>query len=116
MNKKTKLFKILLVIIILLFLFISIVFIVHKIKTYNEYKELKNAGYINKYSAGDYNLNIYRIGNKNSKHKLVGISGLGVNNYSIEMAFVNEKLKDDYEIIYIDRAGYGNGFRVILYK
>ena len=108
MNKKDKMFiKILLVIIILLFLFISIVFIVHKVKTNNEYKELKSAGYINKYSAGDYDLIIYRIGNKNSKHKLIGISGLGVHNYSIEMSFVNEKLKDDYEIIYIDRAGYG---------
>ena len=108
MNKKDKMFiKILLVIIILLFLFISIVFIVHKVKTNNEYKELKSAGYINKYSAGDYDLIIYRIGNKNSKHKLIGISGLGVHNYSIEMTFVNEQLKDDYEIIYIDRAGYG---------
>ena len=32
---------------------------------------------------------------------------MGVHNYSIEMTFVNEQLKDDYEIIYIDRAGYG---------
>lgn len=107
-NRKLKLFfKIILSIFIVLLLFIGIIFIVHRIKCNNEYNELKNSGYINKYSAGDYDLNIYRIGNKNSKHKLIGISGLGVNNYSIEMSFVNEKLKDDYEIIYIDRAGYG---------
>ena len=108
MNKKLKLFlKILFGIIIVLLLSIIFIFIVHKIKSNNEYNELKELGYINKYSAGDYDLNIYRIGNKNSKHKLIGISGLGVNNYSIEMSFVNEQLKDDYEIIYIDRAGYG---------
>lgn len=108
MNKKLKLFlKILLGIFIVLLLSIIIIFIVHKIKCNNEYNELKKASYINKYSSGDYDLNIYRVGNKNSKHKLIGISGLGVNNYSIEMSFVNEKLKDDYEIIYIDRAGYG---------
>ena len=108
MNKKLKLFlKILLGIIIVLLLSIIVIFVVHKIKSNNEYNELKDLGYINKYSAGDYDLNIYRIGNKNSKHKLIGISGLGVHNYSIEMTFVNEQLKDDYEIIYIDRAGYG---------
>ncbi len=108
MNKKLKLFlKILFGIIIVLLLSIIFIFIVHKIKSNNEYNELKELGYINKYSAGDYDFNIYRIGNKNSKHKLIGISGLGVNNYSIEMSFVNEQLKDDYEIIYIDRAGYG---------
>ena len=105
MNKKLKLFlKILLGIIIVLLLSILVIFVVHKIKSNNEYNELKDLGYINKYSAGDYDLNIYRIGNKNSKHKLIGISGLGVHNYSIEMTFVNEQLKDDYEIIYIDRA------------
>ena len=108
MNKKIKLFfKILLGIIIFLLLSITIIFIVHKIKSNNEYNELKDLGYINKYSAGDYDLNIYRIGNKNSKHKLIGISGLGVYNYSIEMSFVNEQLISDYELIYIDRAGYG---------
>ena len=106
MNNKLKLFlKILLGIIIVLLLSIIVIFVVHKIKSNNEYNELKDLGYINKYSAGDYDLNIYRIGNKNSKHKLIGISGLGVHNYSIEMSFVNEQLKGDYEIIYIDRAG-----------
>ena len=90
MNKKLKLFlKILLGIIIVLLLSIIVIFVVHKIKSNNEYNELKDLGYINKYSAGDYDLNIYRIGNKNSKHKLIGISGLGVHNYSIEMTLMN---------------------------
>lgn len=106
-----KFFKIilkgLLVIIILLITLILINFIIHKIKSDNEYKELNKLGYVNKYSAGDYYLNLYRVGNKNSKHKIIALSGLGVNNYSVEMSFVNDKLKDDYEIIYIDRAGYG---------
>ena len=107
-KKKNKIFlKILLGVIIVLLFFLIIVFLVDRIKSNTEYKELSKAGYINKYSAGEYDLNIYRIGNEKSKHKLIGIAGLGVNNYSIEMSFVNEKLKDDYEIIYIDRAGYG---------
>lgn len=32
---------------------------------------------------------------------------MGVSDYSVEMSFVNDKLNDDYEIVYIDRAGYG---------
>lgn len=108
MNKKLKIFfKVLLGILFFITLCIFIIFIVHKIKNNIEYNELKKYGYISKYSAGDYDLNIYRIGNKNSKHKLIAISGLGVNDFSIEMSFVNEKLKDNYELIYIDRAGYG---------
>lgn len=108
MKKKLKvILKILLFIIITSIVLILINFIVHKIKSKIEYDELNKLGYINKYSAGDYNLNIYRVGNKSSKHKLIAISGLGINDYSVEMSFVNDELKDDYEIIYIDRAGYG---------
>ena len=99
--------KVLLIILSILILFLLVHFIIHKIKSKNEYNELKDLGYINLYSAGDYNLNLYRIGDPNSKHKLIALSGLGVHNYSVEMSFVNEELKEDYEIIYIDRAGYG---------
>ena len=45
----------------MLLLSIIVIFVVHKIKSNNEYNELKDLGYINKYSAGDYDLNIYRI-------------------------------------------------------
>lgn len=108
MKKSLKIvLKIILVIIAILTILLFINFVVHKIKSNDEYKELNKLGYINKYSAGDYNLNIYRVGNKNSKHKIIALSGLGVNDYSIEMSFVNDNLKEDYEIIYIDRAGYG---------
>lgn len=99
--------KMLLILLVIALLFVLINFIVHTVKNKKEYDYLNSLGYINKSSAGDYNLNIYRVGNKNSKHKLIALSGLGINDYSVQMHFVNEKLKDDYEIIYIDRAGYG---------
>lgn len=102
-----KVLKIIGIILSIIVLFLLINFIVHRIKSRKEYNELMEAGYINKYSAGDYDLNIYRIGNKDSKYKIIGISGLGAHNFSIEMSLVNEKLINDYEIIYIDRAGYG---------
>lgn len=99
--------KILLFVIIISLLFIIINFIVHKVKSKNEYNYLNEIGYINKYNAGEYELNIYRVGNSESKHKIIALSGLGINDYSVEMSFVNDELKEDYEIIYIDRAGYG---------
>lgn len=81
-------FKTLLVITILISIFILSNYLIHKIKFKNEYNALKKIGYINKYSAGDYNLNVYRVGNKSSKHKIIALSGLGVNDYSVEMSLL----------------------------
>lgn len=106
-NKIIKLCKIIISILFIVLILLLVIFIVHRILLNKEYNELKENGYINKYSVGDYDLNLYRIGNKHSEYKIIGLSGLGVNNFSIEMSKVNESLKDDYEIIYIDRAGYG---------
>ena len=67
-KKKNKIFlKILLGVIVVLLFFLIIVFLVDRIKSNTEYKELSKAGYINKYSAGEYDLNIYRIGNEIEK-------------------------------------------------
>lgn len=106
MNKHLKqIFKIVLVLFIIFILFLAISFIVHKAKYKQEYDTLDSQGYINKYSAGDYDLNIYQTGNENSEYTIVGISGLGVNNYSVEMKYAIEEL--DYHFVFIDRAGYG---------
>ena len=100
-------FKVLISLFMIFFALILSVFVIHKIKGINEYNTLKKDGYINKLPTKDYVLNMHRIGKKTSKHKIVAISGLGVNNYSIQMSFVNKVLQEDYELIYIDRAGYG---------
>ena len=76
-------------IIIISVLFLIIYFIVHKVKSKNEYNYLKEISYINKYNAGEYELNIYRVGNSESKHKLIALSGLGINDYSVEISFVS---------------------------
>ena len=63
-NKNLKMvLKILLGFIIILLVLVIIVFLVHRIKRNIEYKVLNEAGYISKYSAGEYALNVYRIGN-----------------------------------------------------
>lgn len=98
-------YKILLIILLIVLLFLSISTIVHKIKLNEEYNFLKDNNYINLLDAGNYKLNVTRYGNKNSKYKIIGLSGLGVNNYSVEMKNTIENL--DYDFIFIDRAGYG---------
>ena len=107
--KKVLLFilKFLVSIFILAFGLTLTIFIFHKVKSLGEYNTLKKEGFINLYPIDDYHLNIYRIGKKNSSHKIIGISGLGVNDYNVRMSFVNKVLEEDYELIYIDRAGYG---------
>lgn len=97
--------KILLILLAIALLFVLVNFIIHKVKYKQEYKFLDELGYVNKYSVGDYDLNIYQTGNKNSKYTIIGMSGLGVNDYSIEMKYAIEDL--DYNFVFIDRAGYG---------
>lgn len=95
---------ILFLIVIVLFLLI-LCFIVHKIKLNKEYKYLNDNKYINLVDVGGYKLNIIRQGNKNSKYKIIGISGLGVNDYSVQMKYAIKNL--GYDFIFIDRPGYG---------
>ena len=86
-------------------LLLAISCIIHNVKLKQEYSHLENHGYINKYSAGDYDLNIYQTGNKDSDYTIIGLAGLGVNDYFVQMKYALEGL--DYNFVFIDRAGYG---------
>lgn len=99
--------KILSILIISIILVIFILFIVHKIKSNQEYQYLKNEKYINLINIGNYKLNIYKYGNESSSHKIIGIAGKGVNDFSVEMSYSLKDLDKDNQIIFIDRAGYG---------
>ncbi len=86
---------------------VFICFIVHKCLSASERKLLDRAGLINPVSAGDYNLNAYIYGNDNPKHTIVGISGLGISDYSVTLGNVCDSLAEENKIVIIDRAGYG---------
>ena len=90
--------KILLILLAISLLFVLVNFIIHKVKYKQEYNFLDELGYVNKYSAGDYDLNIYQTGNKNSEYTIIGMSGLSVNDYSIEMKYAIEDL--DYNFVF----------------
>lgn len=91
----------------LILLSVLVIFIAHKCMSASEKSRLESEGYINPVSVGDYNLNVYSYGNKDGKHKIVGISGLGMLNTSVTFKGVTDTVSKDNEIIIIDRAGYG---------
>lgn len=108
MKKIIKFIKSLLIIILSL-LVISIVgtFVFHKVKGNKELKMLKEEGYYNLVSVGDYSLNVIDFGNKNGKHTIVGMAGLGSGDFSISMRQTTACLENDNRIVFVDRAGYG---------
>ena len=67
---------------------------------------LAGQGYVGQYSAGEYKLNIYCTGSATSPYTIVGLSGLGIQDYGVAMGPVHNELKNDYRFVYIDRAGY----------
>jgi pimeloyl-ACP methyl ester carboxylesterase len=83
------------------------IFVIHKYLSAKEYKMLKDAGYVNAVSAGDYNLNVSVYGNEEGSHTIVGISGMGCNDFAVTVKPFMNRFTDKNKIVVIDRAGYG---------
>lgn len=99
--------KILMILLILLLLFTLITFIMHRVRTNQETALLKENGYYNPVSVGDYVLNVATFGNENGSHTIVALAGLGMGDYSIAERKMTAALEKDNRIVFIDRAGYG---------
>ena len=82
MSKRKNIRKIVIVVMISLLsamlLFFLGTFIFHSIKSSKEIALLKEMGYYDPVSVGEYSLNVARFGNKNGKHTIVGLAGLGM--------------------------------------
>jgi len=98
---------VLIVILAVLILIPAGTFIVHRIKTAQEIKLLKDNGYYNPVSAGDHSLNVAVFGNRDGKHTIVAMAGLGTSDYSVRARRMTKCLEDDNTVVFIDRAGYG---------
>ena len=84
-EKLKRVKKVLTIITCIFILFLAITFIVHKILLSKEKQILIEAGYYNPVSIGDYSLNVYDFGKEKGKHTFVGLSGLGVFDFSVRM-------------------------------
>ena len=103
-SKVRYIIKIVLIVILSLWL---IIFIAHKIMTCMELSNMKKEGIYNPVNTGKYDLNVYLYGNENGKHTIVGMSGQGVNTYSMGLKATVDRFAADNRIAVVDRAGYG---------
>lgn len=88
-------------------LFLGIVFLIHTVKSNRELELLKERGYYNPVSVGEYSLNVAKFGNANGKHTIVGIAGLGVGDYAVTARQMTACLEEENLVVFVDRAGYG---------
>lgn len=98
---------ILLILLAILLLFTLVTFIIHRVKTEQEIELLKEKGYYNPVSVGDYCLNVAKFGNENGKHTIVGLAGNGMGDFAVTARQMTACLEEDNLVVFIDRAGYG---------
>lgn len=99
--------RVLMVVFTVIVLFLLGTAVYHKIKTNQEIALLKEQGYYNPVSVGDYCLNVAKFGNENGRHTIVGLAGLGVGDYSVAARKMTACLEKDNLVVFVDRAGYG---------
>lgn len=74
---------------------------------HNDRNEYANAGYLNLVDGADNKINVYSTGVQNGKHTIVGLSGMGIQDYPISTKALNERLGKENTVVYADRPGYG---------
>ncbi|MBO4912559.1 MAG: alpha/beta hydrolase [Butyrivibrio sp.] len=79
----------------------------YRIKVHSTMNQLKESGYCNLVSAGDYKLNVLKVGNESGKHKIVCCSGLNDGTMNFSWRNMTKDIEKDNQLIFIDRAGYG---------
>jgi pimeloyl-ACP methyl ester carboxylesterase len=68
---------------------------------------LTENGYYAPVSVGDHALNLLRCGKEDGSRRIVALSGFGIRDSSISMRRMTVELEKDYQLIFLDRAGYG---------
>ncbi len=100
-------FRIFLIITALIVLVLLISSITYHIKLNNAVNTLKEKGYYNPVSVGDYSLNVYSCGNEGGKHAIVALAGLFDGEMNIGWRKMTAELEKENLLVFVDRAGYG---------
>ncbi len=100
-------FRIFLIIIVVIVLLLLISSITYHIKLNNAVNTLKENGYYNPVSVGDYSLNVYSCGNEDGKHTIVALAGLFDGEMNIGWRKMTTELEKENLLVFVDRAGYG---------
>lgn len=109
--KKRSVMEIMIRVVIILLaaimLFVLGTFIFHRLKSNEETARLKEKGYYNPVSVGDYCLNVAKFGNENGAHTIIAMAGLGSSDFSVSMRQMTASLEENNLVVFVDRAGYG---------
>ncbi len=99
--------KIILVILILVIVVLIITSIMFRLRVNKAKDYLKNNGYYNLVSAGDYDVNVCSCGNENGKHTIVALAGYLDGEMYLGWRKMTAPLEEDNRLVFLDRAGYG---------
>lgn len=88
-------------------LFVLGVFIFHRVKSSREIAGLREQGYYNPVSVGDYCLNVAKFGNENGAHTIIGMAGNGMGDFPVAMRQTTKTFEENNLVVFVDRAGYG---------
>lgn len=109
--KKGRVVKIIFTVVLTLLVFTMLftlgTFVFHRIETKEEIELLKEKGYYNPVSVGDYCLNVAKFGNENGAHTVIGLAGNGSGDFDVAMRQMTKPLEQDNLVVFVDRAGYG---------
>ena len=99
--------KIILVILVIVIIVLIITSVLFRLRVNKAKDYLKNNGYYNLVSAGDYDVNVYSCGNENGKHTIVALAGYLDGEMYIGWRKMTAPLEEDNRLVFLDRAGYG---------
>ncbi len=111
-NKKKLLHTISKVLLIIIIGFIAFnVLVISGIAIYNKSQLKKEAKYLTEpgrlYSVNGHSMHLYETGNKEAEHTLLFMHGTMGADTVVALRPLFDELKEDYHIVYIDRAGNG---------
>lgn len=95
------------ILVLAIVMFVLGTFIFHLIKSSEEAVLLKEKGYYNPVSVGDYCLNAAKFGNKKGEHTIIAMAGLGSGDFPVAMRQATASLEENNLVVFADRAGYG---------
>ena len=82
-------------------------YISHRIKSSKEIELLKEKGYYNPVSVGNYCLNVAMFGNENGEHTIIAMAGNQSGDFPVAMRQMTATLEENNLVVFVDRAGYG---------
>ena len=97
-NRKPRRRRLLLILPGILLLLWLILFVSSRIRTKRDLEFLRDEGYEQLVSAGDYSVNVIRCGNENGAHRIIAMAGFGIPDCCITMRRMTAHLEQENQV------------------